>query len=319
MVQRDEKTKQFTMADLAGRRFGMLTALEPLEERDQGCVIWKCRCDCGNIVFRKSSQLRTGVRTNCGCKPVKIIREDLSGRRSGKLTVIGPTGENYRKRTLWECRCDCGNTVYTITQYLKDGTTKSCKNCQKENRPIRDITGQKFGILTPLYPTEKRDRNHSVIWHCRCDCGNEAEYSCGDLQRGSYISCGCLKRAAEEKLKDRTTHVAGTTIELIRNKKVRKDSTTGVTGVNMYRGKYKAIIHFQGKTYNLGTYRTLEEASAVRKKAEDTLYGGFLDFYGQWKQKAEADPEWAKENPVSVTVSRTETGDLRILMLPYMA
>lgn len=43
MAGRDEKTKQFTMADLTGQRFGMLTALEPLEERHQGCVIWHHR------------------------------------------------------------------------------------------------------------------------------------------------------------------------------------------------------------------------------------------------------------------------------------
>lgn len=204
--------------------------------------------------------------------------------------------------------------------------TRSDEKCRKEaaetipagSRCRRDITGQRFGILTALYPTEKRDRNQSVVWHCRCDCGNEVEHSCGDLQRKSYISCGCLKRAAEAKLKDRTTHVAGTTVELLRKKKVRRDSTTGVTGVNMYRGKYKAIIHFQGKTYNLGTYLTLEEASAVRKKAEDTLYGEFLEFYDRWKQRADTDPEWGRENEVSISVSRKETGEFSIRMLPVL-
>lgn len=316
MTVRDKKTKQFAMADLTGQKFGMLTALEPLEERDQGCVIWRCRCDCGNTVLRKSSQLRKGVKTNCGCKPVQVIREDLTGKRFGSLTVIRPTEKRENKRIVWECRCDCGNTEYVQTQYLKDGSTKCCKVCQKENRPKKDITGQRFGILTALYPTEKRDRNQSVIWHCRCDCGNEGEYSCADLQRKNYISCGCLKRIAEEQLKNRTTHVAGTTVELLRDKKVRCDSTTGVTGVTMFRGKYKAIICFQGKRYNLGTYKTLEEAAAARKKAEECLFGEFLEFYDQWKEKADANPEWGQENPVSISVSRTETGEFRILMLP---
>lgn len=319
MAVRDEKTKQFVMADLTGQKFGMLTALEPLEERDQGCVIWRCRCDCGNIVLRKSSQLRKGVKTNCGCKPVQVIREDLTGQRFGSLTVIRPTEKRENKRIVWECRCDCGNTEYVQTQYLKNGSTKYCKACQKKNHPKRDITGQRFGILTALYPTDRRDRNQSVIWHCRCDCGNEGDFSCADLQRKNYISCGCLKRIAEEQLKDRTTHVAGTTVELLRSKKVRNDSTTGVTGVNMYRGKYRALIHFQGKTYHLGTYKTLEEAAAVRKKAEECLFGEFLEFYDQWKEKADADPEWGKENPVSISVSRTETGDFRILMSPKLA
>ncbi len=107
----------------------------------------------------------------------KFIMSDLTGQRFGNLTVIGPTENRENKCIVWECRCDCGNTEYVQTRYLKDGSTKCCKACQKENRPRKDITGQRFGILTALYPTDKRDSNQSVIWHCRCDCGKEVERS----------------------------------------------------------------------------------------------------------------------------------------------
>lgn len=249
-------------------------------------------------------------------KTKQFTANDLAGRHFGSLTVLRVTEKREKRQIVWECRCDCGETVLVRTQYLKDGSVRSCKTCRNRKRPRRDITGQRFGILTALYPTDNRDINQSVIWHCRCDCGNEVDLSCGDLQRKSYISCGCLKREAEKKLKDRTTHVAGTTVELIQNKKVRSDSSTGVTGVNMYRGKYRAIIHFQGTTYRLGTYKTLEEAATVRKKAEECLFGEFLEFYDQWKKKADADPQWGAENPLSVSVCRTDTGDFRVQMLP---
>ena len=39
----------------------------------------------------------------------------------------------------------------------------------------KDLTGQRFGRLTALYPTNRRDYKGSVIWHCRCDCGNETD------------------------------------------------------------------------------------------------------------------------------------------------
>lgn len=58
--------------------------------------------------------------------------------------------------------------------------------------PIVDITNQKFYRLTALYPTDKRDRDRSVIWHCRCECGNEVNVSGKRLRQGNTKSCGCL-------------------------------------------------------------------------------------------------------------------------------
>ncbi len=56
----------------------------------------------------------------------------------------------------------------------------------------KDITNQRFGKLTALYPTEKRTKDGNVIWHCVCDCGNETDVSRRCLVRGNTHSCGCL-------------------------------------------------------------------------------------------------------------------------------
>ena len=37
--------------DIAGKRYGKLTALEPTNERRYGSVVWKCQCDCGKIHY----------------------------------------------------------------------------------------------------------------------------------------------------------------------------------------------------------------------------------------------------------------------------
>lgn len=54
--------------DLRGRRFGKLTALEPSEQREKRCVKWKCRCDCGALVYIKGSKIKNGHNTSCGCR-----------------------------------------------------------------------------------------------------------------------------------------------------------------------------------------------------------------------------------------------------------
>lgn len=53
--------------------------------------------------------------------------EDLTGRKFGKLTVLGraPNGKNWR--TMWYCKCDCGNEKIIVVSgaHLKNGHTKS--------------------------------------------------------------------------------------------------------------------------------------------------------------------------------------------------
>ena len=56
----------------------------------------------------------------------------------------------------------------------------------------KDLTGQRFGKLVALSPTEKRMDSGSIVWRCQCDCGNVAEISARRLVRGKARSCGCL-------------------------------------------------------------------------------------------------------------------------------
>ena len=55
-------------------------------------------------------------------------------------------------------------------------------------RRPRDLSEQKFGLLTAMYSTERRDHRGSVYWHCVCECGNEIDVSAGALMDGKSIS-----------------------------------------------------------------------------------------------------------------------------------
>ena len=37
--------------DLTGQKFNKLTVIEKTDERKNRQVVWKCRCDCGNISY----------------------------------------------------------------------------------------------------------------------------------------------------------------------------------------------------------------------------------------------------------------------------
>lgn len=114
------------------------------------------------------------------------------GYRFGRLTVIEKTPEKKNGFPVWRCRCDCGNELLMDTRWIKRGTKLDCGCVTKISPTIRDLTDCRFGKLVVLSPTERRDQNGSVIWHCVCDCGNEVDVPGGQLTNGYKKSCGCL-------------------------------------------------------------------------------------------------------------------------------
>lgn len=57
---------------LVGKRFGMLTVLESSDRRaasKSGGIYWKCKCDCGNIVYVSTNNLvsKYSHTVSCGC------------------------------------------------------------------------------------------------------------------------------------------------------------------------------------------------------------------------------------------------------------
>jgi len=121
--------------------------------------------------------------------------EIAPGVRFGRLTVVGRAGSSPSGEARWKCRCDCGNFSQPLASSLRRGTTQSCGCYHKEitrKRFARDLAGQKFGRLTVLYRAG-RSRNGSIIWRCRCDCGQEIESRAAVLGTNTK-SCGCLQR-----------------------------------------------------------------------------------------------------------------------------
>ena len=146
--------------DLTGQRFGRLVAVKPLKERRGRCVVWKCQCDCGNVVNVVSSDLLSGTKS-CGCLRIK----DLTGQRFGKLVAVRVLPERQNHRIVWECLCDCGNTVAILGDSLRIGRTGSC-GCLSANP---NLTEEQRGRNFPEY-IEWRDavykRDGYTCQHC---------------------------------------------------------------------------------------------------------------------------------------------------------
>jgi len=52
--------------------------------------------------------------------------KDITGKKYNYLTAIKTVGKNKENRFLWECLCDCGNSIVTTKNQLDYGNRKSC-------------------------------------------------------------------------------------------------------------------------------------------------------------------------------------------------
>lgn len=68
---------------------------------------------------------------------------------------------------------------------------------------IKDITGQRFGSLKVLGDSGERF-HRSVLWHCRCNCGNELNVPTTYLKNGQVKSCGNCKAAKSQGRRTRS-------------------------------------------------------------------------------------------------------------------
>ena len=136
-------------------------------------------------------------------------KKNLTGRTFGMLHVlneapkyISPKG--YSK-SMWHCKCDCGNICDIMGSHLLSGHSLSC-GCQQTAkltpRKAVDLTGQKFGMLTVMCRMSNRQvgKNSRLVWHCRCDCGQETDVLALLLTEGLVKSCGCLLISHAERI-----------------------------------------------------------------------------------------------------------------------
>lgn len=306
---------------LTGKRFNRWIVLDDFITTAGGERKWLCRCDCGTERYVLERSLLYGGRKSCGCvrkeNAAKVVAHDLAGKVFGDLTIIEKSSAKGKNGgILWKCICSCGKECYVLATLLVTGKRTNCGCKQEKQYYTQEIAGRKFEHLTALYPTMER-RYGSVVWHCRCDCGNEIDVSYNNLLYSNMKSCGCVKRDHDMKLGTFLTHVEGTSIDAIRSKKVPADNTTGYRGVYNIHGKYLAKIVFQKKQYYLGVFEDIEDAVKARQEAESVLFDGFTDYFESWKKYADMFPDWAVSNPIKLIVSKVNN-TLSVSILPEL-
>ena len=182
-------------------------------------------------------------------------RKNLVGNIYGELKVIEML-YNYMGKRRTYCKCiginDAKYKEYIIRQdALQSGATNSTHGACTGGR-MHDITGQRFGMLTVLYPTDKRATNGGVRWHCLCDCGNETDPdpTMNNLTRYHTLSCGCRKNSKWEIFIQKyleSLHINFIPQKIFKNCMNSKQSHH--LYFDFYLPDYRAIIEYDGKQH----------------------------------------------------------------------
>ena len=285
--------------DLTGQKFGKWTVLKKSDIRKSNKIYWVCQCECGTIKDVCGGDLRSHKNKSCGC----TIKEKESpnfinelGNKYGRLTVIERAENDSKKDAKWICQCECGKKTIVAGYSLRSGNTKSCGCLQKEDlskRVLKDLSGQKFGFLTVLYQNG-RSPSQEVIWHCKCDCGNEKDVLASSLTKSKTISCGCSRRSLgeykiEQILKENN-------ISFIQEYSPSKKELSFRGRFDFYLPKIDVLIEYDGEQHYI----------------PKEYFGGEKEFKIR-KQHDELKNEWAlKYNHTLIRIPYTHYNDLCI-------
>lgn len=107
--------------EIAGQRFGRLTALEESGKKGS-LIVWKCRCDCGKEIAVIGSSLTTGHTKSCGCYKSTAI--------SKAKTIHGET--NTRLYHIWAgIKARCNNPHKACFSYYGGRGIKYCSEWEE--------------------------------------------------------------------------------------------------------------------------------------------------------------------------------------------
>jgi len=141
----------------------------------------------------------------------KEKKENLTGQRFGRWTVMGPETEasaaSTKTEPKWLCQCDCGTRRAVLERSLRYGGSRSCGCMAHENArksASLQLEGQTFGELKVL-AEDRSQKRRGTWWICQCSCGNICTVQGTLMVNGRKTHCGCKSQPK----KYRTVDISG--------------------------------------------------------------------------------------------------------------
>lgn len=122
------------LENIIGKKFNSLTVLEKTEKRAGGKILYKCKCDCGNITYVNRTDLQSGHILSCGCVKLKYKKGDIINNKK-ILDLNGYQQHDKSKHHhYYRCKCLlCGREYDALSQTLEKSIGCGCQKSIGEN------------------------------------------------------------------------------------------------------------------------------------------------------------------------------------------
>ena len=202
-------------------------------------------------------------------------RKHSKGDRYGRLVITEAYVEKKGSKWLHMTQCDCGNKKLVRGASLTRGYSTSCGCYQIEVSTSHGMHGTPEYRAWSAMMTRVRNKNQAGY----SNYGGRGIDVCDEWRdfKNFYRDMG--KKPSKDHSIDRINNDLGYHPDNCRwadrstqsiNQRIRKDNTTGVTGVSYrsdLRNKYKASLQRKDKKYKLGYFASLEDAkTAIENK-----------------------------------------------------
>lgn len=213
---------------------------------------------------------------------------ELSGKTFGRLFVVSEAGRSSNGSVLWNCICNCGNTVQVMSSSMKNSLISSCGCLYAETRKNCNKTHGKSKSREYNAWTAAKQRCYYIKHDYYSEYGGRGITMCDDWKNSFenfYRDMGdCPEGMSIERI-DTNGHYEpknckwDSASNQIFNTRMRPNNKSGKSGVYWHKitMKWAAAIRSNGRSIHLGVFENLEDAVSARRVAELKYYGRIKD------------------------------------------